>query len=119
MLRAAGFDEREANAIAAGVGPPSANTRAMILQRIQSSVAADFNFNSSPAKVDAEVNRRFGVLMEALGQPAQGAGAPPQTAAPARAPTPAAIEHLRRNPNLAPDFDRKFGPGAAARALGQ
>jgi hypothetical protein len=65
-------------------------------------------------------------------------GAPQPAAAPAGAPTAApprtgnaaqgaqrflspsagAIEFLRRNPQLKGDFDKKFGPGAAARALG-
>lgn len=33
------------------------------------------------------------------------------------APSPA-VEHLRRNPSLKADFDAKYGPGAADRALG-
>lgn len=65
-------------------------------------------------------------------------GAPQPAAAPAGAPTAApprtgnaaqggqrflspstdAIEFLRRNPQLKGDFDKKFGPGAAARVLG-
>ena len=34
-------------------------------------------------------------------------------------PPPAAIEHLRSNPNLRAAFDAKFGAGAAARVLGR
>lgn len=40
-------------------------------------------------------------------------------AAPAAdSPPPAAVTYLRQNPELAADFDKKFGQGAAARALG-
>lgn len=46
---------------------------------------------------------------------------PPQ-ATPAARPTipppPGAIEMLRSNPNMAQDFDRKYGPGSAAKVLG-
>lgn len=54
--------------------------------------------------------------------------APLPAATPPQAPAPrpstqqiplGAIEKLRANPQLAPAFDQKYGPGAAARALGQ
>jgi hypothetical protein len=42
--------------------------------------------------------------------PGQGAGA--------SGPPPGAIDHLRQNPALAPQFDQKYGPGSASRVLG-
>jgi hypothetical protein len=55
--------------------------------------------------------------------PAQPAAAPqagnaPQSGQSFLSPSTAAIEFLRRNPQLRGDFDKKFGPGAAARVLG-
>ncbi len=45
--------------------------------------------------------------------------APASAAATAKQPPPAAVEFLRKNPNLKADFEAKYGPGSAAQFLKQ
>lgn len=105
------------------------------------------NNPTTPPAAIAEAQQRFGqaqyaemLALHEYEKLAQDAGAPPaQTpstapaaaaqpapstaqpaAPPAQAqPNPKQIELLKSNPNMAPDFDKKFGPGAAKKWLGK
>jgi len=118
MLKAAGFDDQTANAIAAGATPPP-SAIVSALTRVQKMVQDDFMVpaDKKAGEVEGRMTAMFGEGWNSRmrGTPTPGASAAP----PPPPPTPGAIEHLRKNPGLSADFDRKFGPGAAARVLGQ
>lgn len=63
------------------------------------------------------------MLRNMLGAPNGGGGAtgaqPSAPAPPAGSPSPSAVQALRGRPDMSAEFDRKFGVGAAARALGR
>jgi hypothetical protein len=85
------------------------------------------NGREPPPNAAAAVKKLFGeAARQGMATPA---ALPPVTSAPAAAPArqsapaanipPGAIEALRANPARRDEFDRYYGPGSAARALGQ
>lgn len=92
--------------IAAGIDPNSEQGRALYAQRA--------NTMASPAPQMIGNPETGYQWVQPPGMVPGGNPAPSG----ASSPPPQAIEALRNNPSLQGDFDRKYGPGSAARVLG-
>ena len=103
---------------------PTSGTIVQAMNATRAAIGNDVAFmGKSSAEKDAELNR---IMSDTFGagwrdQLRGQATRPPVAAATTQypQPMPGHIDHLRKNPAMAQDFDKKFGPGAAAKALGQ